>query len=328
MRLNNYNWPLILVITALLSLAGCKSDSMVVPDGGTVGGDFASQDNDGDGVLNDSDNCLDDKNSGQEDLDGDGIGDVCDADTDGDGVNDSFDPCPNDPQDLCDPNQVERDTDEDGFLDSEDNCPTVPNPEQQDSNNDGVGDACTLAEGEEAYACGVGADNPYKPLINGDQNIVVATETSTSGVCLACEVLNIDNVVDQNLTNSATISLGLSLGAYRGINIEDSFTYPGTNRLGVAIAGEGGSLLSAGLLSGVIIETKLNGAVQETFNDIQLLDLDLLGVLGDNSASFAVFDTTAQFNAVEVRYGGVDVGGAIELIGVCASTSPLDSGSQ
>jgi len=34
------------------------------------------------------------------------------------------------------------DADRDGVLDSEDNCPTVYNPDQEDSNNDGRGDAC------------------------------------------------------------------------------------------------------------------------------------------------------------------------------------------
>jgi len=36
------------------------------------------------------------------------------------------------------------DTDLDGFIDSIDNCPTVPNPDQSDTDEDNVGDACEL----------------------------------------------------------------------------------------------------------------------------------------------------------------------------------------
>ena len=46
-------------------------------------------DTDGDGVADDTDNCLNDANSDQVDVDGDGEGDACDttaADYDGDGV--------------------------------------------------------------------------------------------------------------------------------------------------------------------------------------------------------------------------------------------------
>ena len=49
-------------------------------------------DADGDGVYDDVDNCINTANPNQQDLDGDGIGDVCDDDIDGDGIPNNVDP--------------------------------------------------------------------------------------------------------------------------------------------------------------------------------------------------------------------------------------------
>ncbi|MGB3799925.1 MAG: thrombospondin type 3 repeat-containing protein, partial [Lewinella sp.] len=109
-------------------------------------------------VENRLDNCPNTTSADVTDTDGDGIGDICDDDIDGDGV-------PN--EDDCNPyNSSEgrltvyyADLDSDGFgdpnnsitactapegyvIDGSDNCPDVYNPDQMDTDGDGVGNTC------------------------------------------------------------------------------------------------------------------------------------------------------------------------------------------
>lgn len=77
---------------------------------------FRPADTDGDGVYDIDDNCVKVFNPDQEDLDGNGQGDVCD------------------------------DFDRDGIITTEDNCPLDPNSNQRDTDGDGTGDACDFEE--------------------------------------------------------------------------------------------------------------------------------------------------------------------------------------
>lgn len=90
---------------------------------------------DGDGVPNGSDNCPGNANAGQQDMDSDGVGDVCDPDADGDGI-------ANNDEIAHGTDPLDADSDDDGARDDSDNCPAVANADQADRDEDGRGDAC------------------------------------------------------------------------------------------------------------------------------------------------------------------------------------------
>ena len=87
-------------------------------------------DSDGDGIDNDADNCPDSYNPGQDNLDGDTLGD-------------SSDSCPLVPESSsCDHDP--SDVDDDGTANESDNCPWIHNPDQSNVDGDDDGDVCDL----------------------------------------------------------------------------------------------------------------------------------------------------------------------------------------
>jgi hypothetical protein len=120
----------------------CPSDPNKT-EPGICGCGVSDTDSDVDGTPDCLDSCPADPNKTEPGTCGCGVADV---DTDGDGTLDCNDNCPSDPgktePGLCGCGTPDTDTDGDGTPDCNDNCPDVANENQEDSDGDGVGDAC------------------------------------------------------------------------------------------------------------------------------------------------------------------------------------------
>lgn len=177
------------------------SDADGITDGDEMnyGTDPLKADSDDDGTDDFSDNCPTDSNQDQSDLDGDGLGDVCDEDADGDGAPNALDNCP----DNANPGQVDTDgdgdgdacdddDDGDGYPDScgegdvsciADNCRLIFN-NQTDLDGDGAGDAC------DADADGDGIDDAV--------DLCLATSASDATVGVPSRKLGMNRWADMD----------------------------------------------------------------------------------------------------------------------------------
>lgn len=151
-------------------------------------------DEDGDGVLDASDNCPATANSDQANYDSDAQGDVCDTDDDNDGLPDPTDNCsmtPNVSQanadgdaqgDACD-----SDDDNDTVADVGDNCSVIANANQANTDGDAQGDACDPDDDNDTVAdvtdnCALTA-NPGQENTDGDlQGDVCDADDDNDGV--------------------------------------------------------------------------------------------------------------------------------------------------
>jgi len=147
----------------------------------------------------------------------------------------------------------------------------------------------------------------YSSVINYDNE-----RTGTSGLTVG-NITNLNNIVNSDSNDYATMTLGASVGASAQVSVRDlQRTYEAGSFAGFEISNS--NLLNLNLLNGSTIVTYLNGVEQERSNSGNLLvNLTLLGA--NNKANLG-FITTKSFNEVQYIQNnllGLDVFGSTQI---------------
>jgi len=202
-------WSQLLILVALLLILL------------TIVTNVYAADRDGDGILDDQDNCPFVYNPDQRDSDGNRVGDVCEDDTDRDGIPAKIDNCPL----AYNPDQADRDgdgvgdacdfdSDNDGILDRADNCPLDYNPDQADGDGDGIGDACDPDSANEPPTAAAGG--PYLVAINTAVPLD-GTGTDPDGDPLAYQWSATGGALDNAAAEDPHYTAGGTAGVYEGV---------------------------------------------------------------------------------------------------------------
>ncbi|MCB0035365.1 MAG: tandem-95 repeat protein, partial [Anaerolineales bacterium] len=187
-------------------------ETEVIDSDGDGIGNNADTDDDDDGIPDSSDTCNAIFGGDQiTDTDGDGLADACDLDDDGDGVPDYTDDLPLDDTEATD-------HDGDGVEDTVDNCAFTPNPDQTDSNNDGVGDACTVNDAPVANGDDLDTLEDTAGIVD-----VAANDTDANGDLDATTAVTLTNPLHGSLVNHGDGTFTYTPDA--NYNGSDSFTF-------------------------------------------------------------------------------------------------------
>jgi hypothetical protein len=198
------------------------------------------------------------------------------------------------------------DRDHDGIPDEVDNCPDVYNPDQADSNHNGVGDACDTPVAV--------ADHCTAAIIGGDATVA----SSADSQCPVCRVENPGYVIDGDANNFALMDTTLALlGGSEQITVsaQTGLVFPAGDIPGFTVAIPAAALADAQVLPSITINTYLDGNLADTATYSGVLNADLLGQLQDTSQVYVGVIATKPFDQVQI-VDGAQVADAVATLRV------------
>ncbi len=166
-----------------------------------------------------------------------------------------------------------------------------------------------------AVECGPGKF--YEPITQPPGATVAS---GTEGACVACSVVNANNVIDVNLNNAARITVPVTTGNgfITATNTDITVApYIGAKRVGVVVENPGAGLV-VNLVQNTSIVTYLAGVQAESSDDVGSGNVQTLGVAGQPNKLILDFPTTEDFDAARISFSNTaGTQSALDVFAIC-----------
>lgn len=155
------------------------------------------------------------------------------------------------------------------------------------------------------------------------------------GLCVLCGVSNPGNVIDANISNSASINVPVGLlNASQGLDVKASVGAPYTvpfaagKKPAFLIARPAGTLVLAEVFSQVRLSTLLGGTVQENSSDLIPLRVDLLGLQlidgVEQDVALVSMNTALPYDGMRLSFvsGAASALTNVNVVAACGTSVP------
>ena len=167
-------------------------------------------------------------------------------------------------------------------------------------------------------------------LANADGSSNVSVDSGSSGVCVLCGVQDDGNLIDENLDNAARMNTTVGLlGGASFITVTDGTqSFSGDRRVGFVVS-QPDALLTLDVIRSLDVTLFNDGSEVANSSDTGLLNLDLLGLIGDNRRQLLLVTAPEEFDSVRLRLNGaVNVLSNLDVYSACVQNGTIPEGGE